>query len=298
MGELVTIFEDDILPIIESEVVPAFEDFADWLKTDGIEAIRGFVGWMKDLKDQLPLIIGGVIGLTAVMIGLNIAMSANPVGAVITGIGALIGLIAFLVTNFNDVSKVIADFSKGASDVFFNVGRGIAGFFEGIVNTVIDATNTILRTIGELTGGNYRQGAHVDLTSWYNSTQAEMNNRLSIVSASGVNGLTVTGPAPVRSGVGGSVRNSQASNWTDFAVGGIVRATPGGIPARVAEAGVDEAVIPLTPENISKYFGGSGRPVVVEIHGNGMALEQIIEVKIRENDGSIEQVLTGGKVRN
>jgi len=45
---------------------------------------------------------------------------------------------------------------------------------------------------------------------------------------------------------------------TAFAAGGIVRATPGGVFAQIGEAGQDEAVIPLTKQNMAMMGGGGG----------------------------------------
>ena len=56
-----------------------------------------------------------------------------------------------------------------------------------------------------------------------------------------------------------------------FASGGIVKARPGGLNALIAEAGVDEAVIPLTDQNLSKIGSagapqGGGGPLIGELH--------------------------------
>jgi hypothetical protein len=61
----------------------------------------------------------------------------------------------------------------------------------------------------------------------------------------------VVPPAP--SGGGGGSLTSKP-----MAVGGIVRARPGGLPAIIGEAGVDEAVVPLTAANLAALSSGGG----------------------------------------
>ncbi|MDF2826866.1 MAG: hypothetical protein K0R01_149 [Mycobacterium sp.] len=57
---------------------------------------------------------------TAAQIAWNIAMSANPIGLIILAIGLLVGIIVFLVSNWEEVGRV-------AEDVLASIGRGIDG---------------------------------------------------------------------------------------------------------------------------------------------------------------------------
>lgn len=73
-----------------------------------------------------------------------------------------------------------------------------------------------------------------------------------------------TSPPPL-SPNGGGVRPLAA-----FASGGIVRARPGGLNAKIGEAGVDEAVVPLTSSNLAAIGGGGGGSTQIHIHVNGL----------------------------
>jgi hypothetical protein len=65
-----------------------------------------------------------------------------------------------------------------------------------------------------------------------------------------------------------------------LASGGVIRATPGGTFAQIGEAGMDEAVIPLTDEVLAKIGRGIGQTggSKVEIHAHGVDPQTVTQM--------------------
>lgn len=81
---------------------------------------------------------------------LNVAMDANPIGAIILAIMALVGVIILIATKttwFQSIWKAVWDFMKGVgawfagpfADSFVNAWNRIVGFFKGIGSAIADA---------------------------------------------------------------------------------------------------------------------------------------------------------------
>jgi phage-related protein len=72
----------------------------------------------------------------------NAALDANPVGIVVLAIGLLIAAIVLIATHWKQVSSFLMDSWKNVSSFFMTIGSGIAkwwnGFWNGIVNFAID----------------------------------------------------------------------------------------------------------------------------------------------------------------
>ena len=134
--------------------------------------------WILDNLNWLaPLLgtIGGAIGAVtlgikaynaivkiakAVQLAWNLAMSANPIGIVITAIGALVAIIAvlwnksetfrnFFTNMWNGIKKVVA----GVAEFIGSIFKGIFNTIKGLINGVIGAINLVIKTINGITGG-------------------------------------------------------------------------------------------------------------------------------------------------
>ncbi|RRJ67409.1 tail tape measure protein [Paenibacillus oralis] len=120
-------------------------------------------------------VVGAIAAWTVAQWGLNIALISNPIGLIIMGIAAVIGLIIFLVKwtinlwNTND--KFVAAMIRGWNSIlaffdqipifFTKVGYGIADAFdwayveslkimEKLVNGVIDDINELIKTLNNI----------------------------------------------------------------------------------------------------------------------------------------------------
>lgn len=130
-----TEFARGLVPAIKNEVVPAFRDFMQQLKDSGtIEKLSGslgdlattvlpplasVLGFVAENWKALGVGIGVAVaafqtlsvvssvttalqGATGAMAGLNAVMAANPIGAVVTAITALVGVAALLVDSYKN----------------------------------------------------------------------------------------------------------------------------------------------------------------------------------------------------
>jgi hypothetical protein len=124
-------FGDMLLPVIDA-IAPKLAQVSAWAQENP--------GLMK-------LVVGAVVGLTAAVIALNIAMSLNPVTLIALGIAALIGLLVVAYARFEGFRKIVDTVFKGIKfgfeillDYFktlLNVYKGIFNGFASIWNNTI-----------------------------------------------------------------------------------------------------------------------------------------------------------------
>lgn len=110
-------------------------------------AMSGIASIIKMIADNLNLVVPIMAGFavavtaaTAQVIGLNVAMLANPFGLIAVAIGAVIGLIA----QFGDEIDVFGDGWSNLSDV-------IQAVWQVITETIGEAVDTVKSWFGELT---------------------------------------------------------------------------------------------------------------------------------------------------
>lgn len=132
--ELVLAFKES-LPVIKEQLVPAVSELAGQFKDNILPAlvnllpkVISFVTVIATNIDKIAAMVGIVGTLaatiktyTAIQIALNIAMSSNPIGLIITAVGVLIPLLVLL---FGDTEKLKEGFEK-----FIETGERIAGVF-------------------------------------------------------------------------------------------------------------------------------------------------------------------------
>lgn len=131
---------DALAPLLDliTPIVAAFEPLLG-LFTEGIAVIAPLVASIVEWVMQSDLLKGVLVGVTAGVIALNIAMSANPIGLVIVAIVALIGAIKWLWEN-NETFRTIVLAVWGAIQ---NAVKAVVDWFMQyvwpVVKWVIDA---------------------------------------------------------------------------------------------------------------------------------------------------------------
>ena len=298
IGEALMPSLSTLVDILNKDVLPAATGFSSWFTDIGGPAIQGGVEWIGKYYDILGPASAAVGALTAAQWLLNIAMDANPIGAVVIALGLLVGGIAALMTNVGGVQTTLDGVAFSLQGTFTNIMLGLQGLVEGFVNMVVDGINTITGPFGIPKIG------HVDFTSGLLAAQRANMMEAAAVAKFGPDAkMFYVQAGPVSWGPTGTTplsapattpRSLFPGGIPAYAEGGFVAHRPGGLLANIGEGRYDEAVVPLSPQILGQLGGGGG--VTVEIHGNGTRLEDIINVLIRTADGQSQAVLVGGKV--
>ncbi|WP_043993743.1 hypothetical protein [Leifsonia xyli] len=152
-----------LLPVV-TWVSQALTDLAGWVsKNTGVATV---------LAAGVSVLAGGILVLngairawrtiaeiaTAVQWAFNAAMTANPIGLVITAIGLIIAIIIVLVTHWKEVSKV-------ASDVWDGIVGGIKTFI-GWIKTAIDWLSRLFGAQQKTTSGGKHATASATASSY------------------------------------------------------------------------------------------------------------------------------------
>lgn len=251
---------------IGEALMPKLMELAEWLEGDGAKAVDGltnwivdeaipnlsdFVDWVVKWKDELVLVTGAILAAKEAQWLLNGAMAANPVGIVVA---ALIAASAWIIHVMNNFEKFRLGVLNAASSVVLgmvNMGRGFNGFVEDLVNNMIAGINTVIRAVNGVLSALGM--AKLGTIGRFSIDQSGLD-RIARNAQQNMSGGVFSG------GGGGRPRY--------MAEGGIVRPTAGGTNAIIGEAGVAEAVIPLSQSALAKYgLGGNGTKVHVHMTG-------------------------------
>lgn len=184
--------------------------------------------------------------------GLNLAMSSNPFGLVMT-------LLAPLIMQFVNMDKVTALLRKGLVIAMKSIGSAVSGMvhmalplFKGLGNGLLAPMAGVATALNALFG--ILAGIHISIPGWVPHFGGKSFSFPS---------LHV--PVP------------------HLAEGGVVRARNGGTLALLGEAGENEAVLPLSKlQGMMGHGGGlraltsaveqlAGRPVVIQVDGQEIA---------------------------
>lgn len=230
---------DKLITKFGGPVENALTGFASWLTGPGATAISQGIDWIGKYKDVLGPAAAAITAVAVAGFVLDAAMDANPIGAVVLGVEALIGLVTVLATNFGGFTQTLSNFGFAFYQIAYQIAGGVAGIFQGLVNGVIGMINTLLNPLNAIitaAGGKAIKLNNVDFTSGlkglaavYSGAQTYANT--TVFGAGGGYGST-------GSGSGGSVKPAKA-----FATGGTVMPTPGGSLVRVAEANRSETIV-------------------------------------------------------
>jgi len=97
------------------------------------------------MKPVLPYVAGGIIGLTIAQWGLNAAMDANPIGAVILSLTALIAIVIVVKRYWNEITMALRKAWNAFNDIFNNPVLRIAmSTFAQPFLFILDTIRTII----------------------------------------------------------------------------------------------------------------------------------------------------------
>lgn len=165
---------------ITGALADAFTEIKPFL-TDFIAGLANAVTWIQDNINWIgPLALG--IGIAAAAVGawavaqwaLNAALTANPIGIIIVGIGLLIGAIILLVQNWDTVVKWISDVWAGFISWITGVIDGFVGWWNGIWAAVgawiADVWNGIVAVVQGAWNAyvSFIMGAVIGFLGWWN----------------------------------------------------------------------------------------------------------------------------------
>lgn len=187
------------IPNIREKVTSAIEKIkpiaADlWEKTKyGAKTVGNMISWVKDNWAWLEPVIGGVVGAivayktavsiaTGVQWALNAAMNANPIGLIITAIGALIGIGVVLYKNWAQISawfvgiwNKIKDGAswcwEGIKGFFSSAGEWFMGLWNGIKDTAVflwEGIKNVFSAVGEWFGGVFNSARNAVYSAFSN----------------------------------------------------------------------------------------------------------------------------------
>ncbi|WP_368164322.1 phage tail tape measure protein [Aeromonas sp. R6-2] len=143
-----------------------------WMLIAGI-AKMATLGWgiaLGAIMVPLNLLKAGLITFRAIMLAVNIAMYANPIGLIIAGIVLLIGAVAAAIYYWDDLKAVLADW-------------GVFTAMEQVINTLGQGWDAFLGVLGNLSPfqllGDAVQGL-IDLLNTIPGVNIDLGGRLSI----------------------------------------------------------------------------------------------------------------------
>lgn len=267
-------------------IKPFLTDFISGLAS-AVTWIQDNISWIGPLAAGVAIVAGAVGVWTVAQWALNAALTANPIGIVIVGIGLLIGAIILLVQNWDTVVAWITEVWGGFIGWITAGLNAFVGWWNGIwaqVGAFIGAVwNTIVATVRGVWNGfwGWVVGAVGGFLGWWNGIWNAVGDTWNnIWSGMGsfvqgiwsgiiggirgyintliglINGI-INGVNVLIGGAGAIIGvNLKIPNIPKLAQGGIVSASAGGTLAVIGEGGRDEAVIPLPDDWRQNGFGG------------------------------------------
>lgn len=101
-------------------LLPALTDLAGMLEKVATWVSENDV-LVRNLAVALGVVSAALVVLRGAQIAVNIAMAANPVGLIITAVGLLAAGVAWLVTNWEEVERVVRPIVEGLADAVMRV---------------------------------------------------------------------------------------------------------------------------------------------------------------------------------
>jgi phage-related protein len=267
---------------LQAAIVGGLSDAFTTIKpvlTDIVNGLAGFVtfiqdniSWIGPLAGGIAIVAGAVAAWTIAQWALNAALTANPIGLIIVGIGLLIGAIILLVQNWDTVVAWISDVWGGFINWITGVINGFVGWWNGIWAAVGQwITNVWNGIVTGVTGFFLRLYSGLvsigsGLLGWWNGLWTGVGNFFK----------------GIWDGILGTIRNVQTAFSLVFnAIAGIVRGAFEGVVGVVR--GVINGII------------GAVNGVIGSINGVAGAIGGAIGVNIRIP--SIPRLASGGIIQ-
>jgi hypothetical protein len=246
--EAVVAFFREHWPQIETIVRPVLEQIQLQVQT-AIDVIMGI------LDILIKLLAGDFAGAWQAAQDLVATVWAAIQGSVQNGVDLILGILGVL----RDVGIALM------GEMWNQIQAGFGALRDAVVGIVQDLAGQIVGAIEGATG-RVRDAINA-MISMVNGAINRINSALSFTVS--FPGYDPPGPGSI-AGFSVPVNPPDIPTIPEMAHGGIVRATPGGRVVRVAEAGHDEAIVPL---------GGNGGMI-----GNHYGTIQLIAPNIRTSD--------------
>jgi hypothetical protein len=287
---------DGLAKFIESDVLPAAEDLGGWLAEDGIPGLSAAVDWVVKWKDVLGPAATAVGFLTGAQIALNIAMDANPIGLAILLLGALIGVITLVITNFDAITTAALDGLNGIGNFSLGLSVSVAQTVQSIVNGVLGMIRTVLGPINSLREAlgfdPIALPKNVDYVTGVQGMIGTLNKATELAKGTVASQGAWTGAFNPSTGQKGG--RTGGRGIPALAAGGIVSTAT---LAMIGEGSQPEVVAPLSklPQIAAAAgIGGSGGSTF-EIHGDAQMFMQFLSIVERKQDGQRKLVSKMGK---
>lgn len=154
-----------LLDFFEHNFMKGFENAANWFATDGVKGLSSFWDGLVKWKDVLIPAGEGIVALTGFVWLLNVAMDANPVGLIVLGLEAIIGIAAGVTIFFDQIvgffkdnpwAVLAAPLIGGVAAVAFginalvNFGPQIGAFVDGVVKWFTDLPASIGKGLSDM----------------------------------------------------------------------------------------------------------------------------------------------------
>jgi hypothetical protein len=243
-----------------------------------------FKGALQEVETALKALFPGLEGVKGLFKGIGdvIGLVIMPILSLLVGrlVGVLVGALTSVIYKlaaFKDGFMTVFNFIKGivlsvtaiftgewdkAFAAFGDSGRSFVNMFKNIIKSIaspfVSALNGIINAWNSLSD-NFK----VKIPSW-----------VPVFGGKEFSFPRIPGPI----------------NLANFADGGIVAPRPGGLIARVAEAGRPERIEPLDPDGLSKrdkamidYMGGAGKGITIVVNPSaGMDERELAAIVSRQ----------------
>lgn len=222
-------------------------------------AIQAVWNWISTNWPLLLAILTGPIGIAVYMIVTHwetikaaFAAAWAFIQAVWAGVAGWFGGVWQGIVNvFAGVGGWFASVFSSAWQNIKNIFAGVGGFFQGLWNTIVSIMGSIGSTVANTISGAVKGVVNGILSGAEGIINGFINS---------INGVVGT----INKIPGVNIGKIGQFHLPRLAEGGIVKATPGGVLANIAEGGKDEAVIPL--DKLEKMMKGNGTQV--NFYGN------------------------------
>jgi len=222
---------------IGAAVMPALQALIPYLMK--------FATWAQENPDLVKIAGAAIVGLTASIVAMNIAMALNPIGAIVLALGLLATGIAIVYVKFEQFRPLLLGIFGPAG-----IGVGAVLYFK---DTIIEAFNTIKNL-----GASIFNGIGTAFKGVINAVISAMEKGLN---------FAIKGLNTILDGI-----DKAAGPWVNFGTipdVNLPRLAEGGIVssptiAMIGEGREPEAVIPLSKLG-SMGFGGGGGNITINV---------------------------------